>query len=103
MERRTYYGSPAAPHFDPCTFVTGLLAPTVTCHRAATAPTEDRGVETRAPGGGTCARFQPERPDWEDLDAAINHGAQGRDARVCPFGGLVPILQDAASGPSERS
>ena len=33
---------------------------------------------------------------------AVDHGTQGCDARFCPFGRLVPVLQDPARGPSVR-
>src|SRR5712692_397023 len=66
----------------------------------AAGATTDRCLEARSSGGGACPRLQSEGPERQELDAPILHwvdgGAEGRHARLLPFGGLVTVLQDAA-------
>lgn len=56
---------------------------------------EDRCVEARAAGRRARAGFQPEGSERQDVDAPVDHGAEGRDARFLPVGGLVTLLQNA--------
>ena len=39
-------------------------------------------IKARAAGGRACARFHVEGPERQDMDAAVDHGAQRRHARV---------------------
>ncbi len=60
--------------------------------RAVINPIVHRHLEAWTPNGRPRTRFQPQGSEWQDLDAPVRARAEGRDAGLLPFGGMVTVL-----------